>query len=80
MFIPWQQLSDEALIGLIDSYCTQLHGLCSDDELDCGPRRLFAAWLVLSASSDLVLFSAEPKKAKTTSTRIGVLHRRTPSA
>lgn len=34
MFIPWQQLSDTALNGLVDSYCTQLHGLCSDDELD----------------------------------------------
>jgi uncharacterized protein YheU (UPF0270 family) len=34
MFIPWQQLSDEALSGLVDSYCTQYHGLCSDDDLD----------------------------------------------
>lgn len=34
MFIPWQKLSDEALAGLIDQYCTQLHGLCTDDEPD----------------------------------------------
>ena len=34
MFIPWQELSDIALVGLVDGYCTQLHGLCSDEEFD----------------------------------------------
>lgn len=34
MFIPWQSLSAEALSGLIDAYCTQAHGLCSDVDFD----------------------------------------------
>lgn len=34
MFIPWQKLSDEALAELVDSYCTQLHGLCSDEAFE----------------------------------------------
>ena len=34
MFIPWEKLPEETLNNMIDSYCTQVHGLCSDDDFD----------------------------------------------
>ena len=34
LFIPWERLPEGTLINMIDSYCTQVHGLCSDDEFD----------------------------------------------
>ena len=34
MFIPWEKLPEETLHNMIDSYCTQVHGLCSDDDFD----------------------------------------------
>jgi uncharacterized protein YheU (UPF0270 family) len=34
MFIPWQRLPEDTLANMVDSYCTQIHGLCSDDDFD----------------------------------------------
>jgi uncharacterized protein YheU (UPF0270 family) len=34
MFIPWQRLPENTLVNMVDSYCTQVHGLCSDDDFD----------------------------------------------
>ncbi|HQQ63243.1 MAG TPA: YheU family protein [Pseudomonadales bacterium] len=34
MFIPWQKLPDDTLVNMVESYCTQLHGLCADDDFD----------------------------------------------
>jgi uncharacterized protein YheU (UPF0270 family) len=34
MFIPWERLPEATLANMIDSYCTQVHGLCSDDDFD----------------------------------------------
>ena len=34
MYIPWEKLPEETLNNMIDSYCTQVHGLCSDDDFD----------------------------------------------
>lgn len=34
MFIPWQRLPDSTLANMIEGYCTQVHGLCSDDDVD----------------------------------------------
>ncbi len=34
LFIPWERLPDITLQNMVDSYCTQAHGLCSDDDFD----------------------------------------------
>jgi uncharacterized protein YheU (UPF0270 family) len=34
MYIPWQRLAEDTLLNMIDIYCTQLHGLCSDEDFD----------------------------------------------
>lgn len=34
MFIPWQRLPEDTLANMVESYCTQMHGLCSDDDAD----------------------------------------------
>ena len=34
MYIPWQRLPEHTLVNMIESYCTQMHGLCSDDDFD----------------------------------------------
>lgn len=34
MYIPWQRLPEQTLANMIDSYCTQMHGLCADDDYD----------------------------------------------
>jgi uncharacterized protein YheU (UPF0270 family) len=34
MFIPWQRLPETTLANMVESYCTQMHGLCADDDVD----------------------------------------------
>jgi uncharacterized protein YheU (UPF0270 family) len=34
MYIPWQRLPEDTLQNMIESFCTQMHGLCADDDFD----------------------------------------------
>lgn len=63
MFIPWTRLSEATLENLIDSYCTQMHGLCSDDDFDSLASRRAHVLLAIKADRLVIRWSASEESA-----------------
>ena len=62
MFIPWQRLPEDTLVNMIESYCTQMHGLCSDDEMDSLASRRTQVMQAL-CDGKLVIFWSEAQES-----------------